>query len=271
MVKLPIWVMNQNKPAIYDSESATAIEMVAKVYGAMQELIKEYNEFVKSCNTKINEFESASVEEYNVFKTALRQEFQDFIDVIDLKYNSLGVDIEKLQSDVAEQVERINTTVNTGIETINDAIGDAVDVVLGDAALKTKANLFDPGDSFYSMDLAYQKDGYELIDIPLSKGAKLKKQITIENLSESVRMELVSITVGGLEWMLNNVKIPVGGSFTFVVPTTDTGNFEDCWQNSDVATLKHGDTDSYFEYQIRVPNVIDVEDCYKLIQELQNA
>ena len=40
---LPKWVLPNNYPAFYDSESATAIEMVAKLYGAMKTLIEEHN------------------------------------------------------------------------------------------------------------------------------------------------------------------------------------------------------------------------------------
>ena len=56
MQLLPKWTMLRPMPVLYDTESATAIEMVGKVYGAMNELIKEYNSFADEVNTKLGSF-----------------------------------------------------------------------------------------------------------------------------------------------------------------------------------------------------------------------
>lgn len=56
MKMLPLWVLPPTLPSVYDSESFTSLEMTAKVYGAMRELIKEYNEFATSLNANINKF-----------------------------------------------------------------------------------------------------------------------------------------------------------------------------------------------------------------------
>lgn len=59
MIKpLPNWVLTKNYPAFYDTESVTAIEMVAKLYGAMQELITDYNKFIDDINQGIEDFEN---------------------------------------------------------------------------------------------------------------------------------------------------------------------------------------------------------------------
>lgn len=91
---LPHWVLTDKFPAFYDSESKTAIEQTARVYGAMQELIKEYNSFVDSVNQHILDFENAAKKDYEIFTTAIRQEFQDFIDVVTLKIQSQDSIIE---------------------------------------------------------------------------------------------------------------------------------------------------------------------------------
>ena len=91
---LPHWVLTDKFPAFYDSESKTALEQTARVYGAMQELITEYNSFVDSVNQHILDFENAAKKDYEIFTTAIRQEFQDFIDVVTLKIQSQDSIIE---------------------------------------------------------------------------------------------------------------------------------------------------------------------------------
>ena len=85
MELLPKWVLNDNTPAIHECESATAITMVAKLYGKVNELVTEYNKFVDSCNKTITDFVNGADNDHETFKVAIRQEFQDFIDVINLK------------------------------------------------------------------------------------------------------------------------------------------------------------------------------------------
>ena len=87
MNRLPHWVLTSKRPAFYDSESGSSIEQTAKVYGAMNELIDEYNKFVDNVNKNIDDFEKGIINDNEVFAVGLRQEFQDFIDVIELKMN----------------------------------------------------------------------------------------------------------------------------------------------------------------------------------------
>lgn len=65
--RLPHWVLTDNHPAFNDLESLTAIEMVARLYGKMQELVETYNKYVDDLNKAIDEFESginSELEEY---------------------------------------------------------------------------------------------------------------------------------------------------------------------------------------------------------------
>ena len=79
------WCVTDFQPAIYDVDSATAIEQTAKVYAKMQELVTAYNTFVDNVNKHILEFEDGTNKSIEVFQVGIRQEFQDFIDVINLK------------------------------------------------------------------------------------------------------------------------------------------------------------------------------------------
>lgn len=54
MIKLlPYWVVSDTLPAFYETEGATAIQMVAKIYGKVNEMIDDYNHFVDEINSTI--------------------------------------------------------------------------------------------------------------------------------------------------------------------------------------------------------------------------
>lgn len=86
MIKpLPHWVLTNRYPAFYDTESVTAIEMVAKLYGSMEEMITDYNKFVDDVNAKIKEFEDGIIDDFDEFKNCVMQLMNDYISSIDTK------------------------------------------------------------------------------------------------------------------------------------------------------------------------------------------
>jgi len=88
--KLPNWILNSNQPSFYESESATAIEMSARLHGKMNEVIDEVNR-TEEDNTRFKEETTQANEEWReTAESAMRQEFQDFIDVVDLKMNTIA-------------------------------------------------------------------------------------------------------------------------------------------------------------------------------------
>ena len=44
---LPKWSIPDLHPAFFDTESATAIEMVAKLYGKIKEIVEGFNDFTE--------------------------------------------------------------------------------------------------------------------------------------------------------------------------------------------------------------------------------
>ena len=103
MVQLPRWVLTNPIPAVLDTESVTAIEMVAKLYGAMPGLIDEYNAFAERTEKSVNDFMNDSNADREVFQIAMRQEFQDFIDVIDVKVTAAESYMRTNLREIAEQ------------------------------------------------------------------------------------------------------------------------------------------------------------------------
>lgn len=86
--KLPKWVVPTSSPFFDDSESGTGIEMVGRIYKKINEIVDNYNEFIKNVTEGNDEFKNEVREASRVFAVALRQEFQDFIDTVSLSFEN---------------------------------------------------------------------------------------------------------------------------------------------------------------------------------------
>ena len=53
MNQLSTWVLTNPLPAVHDLESLTSVEMVARLYAAMQSLINEVNEHIAQVNKTV--------------------------------------------------------------------------------------------------------------------------------------------------------------------------------------------------------------------------
>lgn len=51
---LPEWILTGNSPAFYDSESLTAIQQTARLYGAVRELQQAYNDFTEATGVTLD-------------------------------------------------------------------------------------------------------------------------------------------------------------------------------------------------------------------------
>lgn len=88
MNKLPLWSLMNKTPAFYDTESATVIEQTAKLYGAMNELIEEHNNFVNSINEQITKIETITTTVQAEYESRMNKLIHDFIHCTDTKIDS---------------------------------------------------------------------------------------------------------------------------------------------------------------------------------------
>ena len=93
---LPHWVLTDNHPSFYDSESVTAISMIAKIYPKIEELIADYERVVNELNETnteaINYMKNNIIETTkNVFKDAMQEKIidTDLINIYDSENESL--------------------------------------------------------------------------------------------------------------------------------------------------------------------------------------
>ncbi len=89
MNKLPNWILNHRFPSVYDSDSKTVIEQTARVYGAMNDLIEEYNRYVETLNSEIAKFETGIVSTQECFRNNITKVMNEFIESVDNKILNL--------------------------------------------------------------------------------------------------------------------------------------------------------------------------------------
>lgn len=115
--KLPLWVYTGTRPAVYDSESVTAIEMVAKLYGSMQEMIDDYNAFVTAINKHIEDYENDMNASFDEFKDCIVKTMNEYIETIDTKIN---LQDDKIQDAVDYMKENL-------VQTVSDIFDEALE------------------------------------------------------------------------------------------------------------------------------------------------
>lgn len=106
MNSLPKWVISNPFPAIHDFESLTVLEQVARVYGAVNELIAEYNKTVEQLD-KYEKQETAAREEFELNITKVMNEFMCSME------NYLKTNIENTAT------ETLRELIDSGIFTVN--------------------------------------------------------------------------------------------------------------------------------------------------------
>ena len=117
MQLLPKWEMTSRHPAFFDAESGSCIEMTARVYNAMQTLIKEYNAFVEEINTKITDFDGDTKAEIEQFKVCITELVHDFIHCVESK-------IDKQDTVIADAVDYMKENLDTSVAAVVNEMSD---------------------------------------------------------------------------------------------------------------------------------------------------
>lgn len=78
MNPLPKWALANPIPAIHDFESLTVIDQTARIYGAMNTLINEYNKFAETVNTQLSSFTEEEHEARTTFEKEITELMRQF-------------------------------------------------------------------------------------------------------------------------------------------------------------------------------------------------
>lgn len=164
--RLPHWVLTDKHPAFNDIESVTAIEMVARLYGKMQELIDDYNTYVDMINEEIERFEKDMTESWEEFKNCITQIMNDYIATIDAKMNSQDAKIDKAIADQNARIEEKFAEIDQEFADQNDVIAEAVEYMKTNL-IQTVTNLFmelvEAGEITAELQTTYIEDEMELL------------------------------------------------------------------------------------------------------------
>ena len=102
MIKLPKWLLPSSIPSVYDTESATALEQTAKVYGAMRQLIEEYNAFSESLESAFNENNAANAAEIQNFKKSVEERLRCQFEKMDAAFQKLAMEVNHIDRNVIQ-------------------------------------------------------------------------------------------------------------------------------------------------------------------------
>lgn len=96
MRNLPFWHMTTKKPAVHDVDSATVVEQTAKLYGTMQTLIDEHNQFVDEMNKAFVELETDTHKDVEGFKAFMIKAMNEHTQAMDSAFMTIQLDNQKL-------------------------------------------------------------------------------------------------------------------------------------------------------------------------------
>ena len=119
MQKLPNWVVANKFPAFYDTESLTSIEQTARLYGATNTLIENYNTFISIVEEELANFLQEYQHNNEVHEVSIRQLIQDFFDnvetILQLQDSKINV-IEDYMKNNLEQyiIKSLNSAIKAG-------------------------------------------------------------------------------------------------------------------------------------------------------------
>lgn len=133
---LPKWCLTNKYPAFYDTESKDSLEQTARLYGAMQSLIEDYNKFADEVNTIIKNYCNDLDADQECFKAEITKIVHDYIAMLDEKLKLQDKEIqesivyikENLEEGVKEVIRQMKETGELDIAIVNafDQLGGRV-------------------------------------------------------------------------------------------------------------------------------------------------
>lgn len=136
---LPAWTLTDLQSAFYDSESATVLQQMAKVYAKIQELLNDYNAFVNETNNTIIKFQSGIITDFNEFKNCIIKTMNNYIATIDTKVTNQDTQIANAIKYMKDNLEEsITNLFNQALQNgdiranlVYDANTEALTIQLG--------------------------------------------------------------------------------------------------------------------------------------------
>lgn len=116
---LPHWVLTNYQSAFYDSESGTVLQAMARIYPKIEELITDYNNYVKQIDNIINEFQKGIIKDFECFKNCITKTMTEYIESIDTK-------MSVQDSVIADKFNEIDETLENKFQEQDSNIANAI-------------------------------------------------------------------------------------------------------------------------------------------------
>lgn len=120
--QLPDWIVADGLPAFYETEGATAIQMVAKLYNKVKELITAYNTFTTDINETIDLFMTEQTHNYEDFTRDVNNIVDNFINEVNRLIGLQDEDIANFKNQVNALLESQDTDIQNFKDLVNNQI-----------------------------------------------------------------------------------------------------------------------------------------------------
>lgn len=161
---LPHWVLTNYQSAFYDSESGTVLQALARIYPKVEELITDYNNYVKQLDSYITDFANGLIKDFDCFKNCIIKTMTDYIETIDTKMSVQDTFIadkfNEIDTTIVNKFSEQDTKINDAIEYMKDNIVATATAIINQAIENGDLNVgfeYNPNDE--SLDFIVTREG----------------------------------------------------------------------------------------------------------------
>lgn len=123
MQVLPKWIIANPFPALHDFESLTVLDQTARIYGAMNQLIDEWNKMIE----QLSGFEKSETESREEFELKITKVIREFICSWEQKTNDIQEFTRTVINEAIQAGElKITEVYDPETESLNMVIGGEV-------------------------------------------------------------------------------------------------------------------------------------------------
>lgn len=147
---LPHWVVTNYQSAFYDSESGTVLQAMARIYPKIEELITDYNNYVKQIDNLITDFENGIIKDFECFKKCIIKTMTDYIQSIDTK-------MSVQDTVIADKFNEIDTTIDNKFNEQDEKIENAIQY-MKDNIIQTATNIINQAIENGDLNVGFEYD-----------------------------------------------------------------------------------------------------------------
>lgn len=150
ILPLPHWVLTNYQSAFYDSESGTVLQAMARIYPKIEELITDYNNYVKQIDNLITEFQNGMIKDFECFKNCIIKTMTEYIESIDTK-------MSVQDSVIADKFNEIDETIANKFTEQDEKIDNAIEY-MKDNIIAAATNIINQAIENGSLNVGFEYD-----------------------------------------------------------------------------------------------------------------